>query len=158
MANWTRREIMLNGLFGVPAMNMFLNERKSTGTLPAQLQIIRDLWKISEKARYPMTLTLPFWQQINLQPLFPIPVAEFSNTVIIPVLFVDSKAITLGWPEQMPQLLTAFPFIVGNHIKFNSPNIPEMLNFTGRALPFVECFRLEIPKIKIELDACEDDC
>jgi len=131
------RRNFLVSLSASPFLDEELKKRKNENTLPVQIELIKVFYKLAKKLDCLMTLTVPILH--NMQDIW----RDFK---IIPIISVNEEMIILLSIEDIGIIEERHSWITGNQIRFDNPNIPEMLNFNGNKIPFFEMFRLQLNK------------
>lgn len=133
-----RRE-MFKYIPGFIGMERILEGRKDTGTLPMQIQMIKNLWEISKKAGCLMYFHAPVARFLDDEEIW-------TNSLPMLITGMTDNYAIIQWTDEIGLLNLDLKYMELNKIIFNK--LPEVINYSGDYCMMVETFRLQLKKFK----------
>lgn len=145
---YTDRRNFMKALISAPALDTEIKSREKTNTIPLQIELLKAFYKLSRKLKCEYTVTVPYIYRIE---------NDWYSTKTIPILNMFDNGLILLHIEEMGFIESEHKWITGNTIRFDNPDIPELINFNGIKTPFFELFRLGLVKHQVTFEDCEVD-
>ena len=132
----TRRQ-MFDIIPGYIGMSRILEGRKSTGTKQMQIEMIKLLWKISQKAGCLMFFYAPIGRFFD-------DFESWNSGIPIQITGMTDEYAIMANSEEAGTDIFNFEYVEGNKIVFNK--LPEVINYNGDFCLIAETFRLQLKK------------